>query len=208
MDKKKEKTKKIKSFSQKLNKLKIVEYEITTEALHDPEYENLPANIRQEIENIFYMVYENPGKAIRKVKKLIVTYPDIPQLYNYFIIAYSNIGEQKKAEALILENYKKHPGYLFAKLNYAEICMRKGNYEKVPEIFDHKFELNLLYPERKVFHISEVVNFSGTIGYYYVKTGNREAARVYYNILNQLAPKHKATQRLKELLTSPENPVN
>ncbi|MCF6158790.1 MAG: hypothetical protein E3K32_09505 [wastewater metagenome] len=206
---KKKKKKKVTPFKQKLNKLyRVVEYEITRKGLPDPQIVSLPAKVQQEIENVHFMVHENPWKAIRKLKKLIETYPDIPRLYNYLIAAYSVIGKLEKAEALVLESYKKHPDYLFAKLNYAETCMSKGEYEKIPEIFNHKFDLKLLYPERNVFHISEVVNFAGTIGYYYIKTGNRKVAELYYKILNQLEPESPMTQRLKEGLISSESPVD
>ncbi len=71
-------------------------------------------------------------------------------------IAYSSIGEDDKAEVIIKKNYEQNPDYLFAKCNYAEICFHRGQIEKIPEIFNNKFDLKLLYPKRKRFHISEL----------------------------------------------------
>ena len=88
----------------------------------------------------------------------------------------------------IMENYRRNPDYLFARLNYAELCLARGDYETVAEIFEHKFDLKLLYPKRRRFHISEVANLMGLMGVYLLETGECEAAEKYYEILSQIAP--------------------
>lgn len=190
------------SLQHKPETVRVLQYEITTEPLLDAEYVKLPMHIQEEIENIHFMVYENPQKAIEKLDLLIESYPNMPKLYNYLTVAHMQLGRTKKVEELIVENYKNSPTYLFAMLNYAELCMRKGDYEKISEIFDNKFDLKLLYPERNRFHLSEVVNFVGTIGYYYARTGDLNVAAVYYDILNQLEPEHEMTRRLERELTT------
>ena len=85
-------------------------------------------------------------------------------------------------------------------MNYAEICLAKGEYEKIGEIFEHKYDLKLLYPRRKRFHISEVANFMGLIGVYFYETGEREAAEKYYEILEQIAPDYPMAKRLRRKL--------
>jgi len=121
-------------------------------------------------------------------------------LYNYLSVAYSLAGQREKSEAVSQENYRRNPDYLFARLNYAEICLAKGEYEKIGEIFEHKYDLKLLYPKRKRFHISEVANFMGLIGAYFFETGEREAAEKYYKILQQIAPGYPMTKRLRRKL--------
>lgn len=74
-------------------------------------------------------------------------------------MAYSKTGELEEIDALIAENYKKYPDYIFAKLNYAELCLRKQRIAEIPVIFDNKFDLKLLYPKRKKFHITEIIEF-------------------------------------------------
>ncbi|MBN1935009.1 MAG: hypothetical protein JW934_10110 [Anaerolineae bacterium] len=66
-----------------------------------------------------------------------------------------------------MENYRRNPDYLFARLNYAELFLRRGDYERVAEILEHKFDLKLLYPRRNRFHVSEVSNFIGLVGLYW-----------------------------------------
>jgi hypothetical protein len=36
------------------------------------------------------------------------------------------------------ENYNKFPDYLFAKINLIEILIRRGEYEKIPEILENR----------------------------------------------------------------------
>jgi len=130
----------------------------------------------------------------------IEKYPNVPQFYNYLSVAYSLSGQRKKAEEMIRENYRRNPTYLFARLNYAELCLGQRDYEQVEKIFDHKFDLKALYPKRKRFHISEVAGFMGIVGIYFVETGEREAAETNYDILMQIAPDYPVTKVLRRKL--------
>ncbi len=176
------------------------EYEVTTEPIYTSDYNQLPRRAQAIMDQLYYQVHTHPREAIPKIKKLIEKYPDMPMLYNYLSVAYNRSGQQKKSEAVILEQYRRIPDYLFARINYAEICLHRREYEKIPEIFDHKFDLKLLYPERDRFHITEVVNFIGVIGLYFARTGNREAAQKYYDIIREIGPGYEATQMLKSEL--------
>jgi len=120
----------------------IVEYEITEEPIHDRAYKKLPTHVRGQIDELYFVVHENPGQAVVPLEDLIKKYPDIPPLYNFLSIAYSSIGEDDKAEVIIKKNYERNPDYLFAKCNYAEICFQKGQVQKIPGIFNNKFDLN------------------------------------------------------------------
>lgn len=199
-NKKSKKKNRNKILEDEVRDIKILEYEITSEPIKDRQFKRLPSNVRDRIEDLHYKIVRKPKEAIPELEKLIKKYPRVPQFYNFLSVAYSNTGDYEKARSLILESCEKHPNYLFSKLNYAEYCIKEGNIEKIPEIFDNKLELKLLYPKRKRFHISEVVNFAGTIGYYYAKAGNRRAAEAYYKFLRQLAPRHRIAKRLKREL--------
>ena len=109
-------------------------------------------------------------------------------------------GQREKAEEMIRENYRRNPGYLFARLNYAELCLAEGDYDEIAQIFEHKFDLKLLYPKRKRFHISEVVNFMGLVGIYVFETGKRDVAERYCDMLEQIAPSYPMTKLLRRRL--------
>jgi hypothetical protein len=67
---------------------------------------------------------------------------------------------------------------------YGELCLTRRDYDRIAEIVDHKFDLKLLYPKRKKFHVSEVVGFMDLLGVHFFETGRRETAEKYYDMLN------------------------
>jgi tetratricopeptide (TPR) repeat protein len=180
--------------------VRIVEYEITTEPIYDRHYKGLPDEVKEAISRLYYEAPTRPSKAIPEILGLIEQYPNIPILYNYLSVAYSAAGQTEKSEAAILENYRLNPDYLFARLNYAELCRIKGDYEQIAEIFEHKFDLKLLYPHRNRFHISEVANFMGLIGIYFIETDRREVAMRYFDMLKELAPDYPVVKLLRKKL--------
>jgi tetratricopeptide (TPR) repeat protein len=184
----------------KPRKIQVVEYEITDEPIHDRHYQTLPSHVKDTLEQLYYEAQQQPRKAIPKLLKLVKKYPNVPKLYNHLSVAYSHAGQLDKAKAVALKNYQRNPDYLFARINYAQICLAEGDYKKVAEIFEHKFDLKMLYPSRKRFHISEVASFMGLIGAYFFEIGEREAAENYYEILQQIAPHYPMTRALRRKL--------
>ncbi len=188
------------SFDDHQNVLHMSSYEITYEPIPDRKYKRLPSHVKDTIERLHYDAKRKPKEAIPELRELIKKYPKIPIPYNYLSIAYVGIGDIKKAEETARINIERNPNYLFARLNYAEFFLRKKEYEKIAEIFDHKFDLQMLYPRRKKFHVSEVANFMGFVGIYFYEIGEREAAEMYYEILRKIAPKYPMSKRLKKVL--------
>jgi hypothetical protein len=62
------------------------------------------------------------------------------------------------------------------------------------------FDLKLLYPKRKRFHISEVVNFMGLVGIYFLEIGERDIAEKYYDVLQQIGRGYPITKQLRNRL--------
>jgi tetratricopeptide (TPR) repeat protein len=177
----------------------VVQYEITTSPTQARAYKRLPRRVTDAIERLHEEAQRRPRKAIPELLEWIEKY-QVPILYNYLSVAYSMAGQREKSEAAVRENYRRNPDYLFARLNYAEICLAKGEYEKIGEIFEHKYDLKLLYPRRKRFHISEVVNFMGLMGMYFFETGKREMAEKYHEVLQEIAPRYPMAKRLRRKL--------
>ena len=187
--------------SDSLKAVYLTRYEITEEPIQDPYYRRLPEHVKDAVERLHYASQTKPRKAIPELKKMIEQYPKLPQLYNYLAVAYSGMGEIRKAEAVTRASIRKNPDYLFARLNYAEFCLIRKEYAKIPEIFDHKFDLQLLYPKRKRFHITEAVNFMGVMGIYFYEIHNREMAEKYNEFLQEIAPDYLMAKRLKRKLS-------
>jgi tetratricopeptide (TPR) repeat protein len=178
----------------------IMEYEITREPIIDESYKKLPEQIKDDIERLHYEAQYQPQEAIPELRRLIKQYPHILQLYNFLAAAYNHAGKVEKAKEIAQANYDRNPDYLFSRINHAQFCLNDGEYDKVAEIFDHKFDLGLLYPNRKRFHISEVTNFMGFMGLYFLEIGKREQAELYYETLDQIAPDFPITNVLRDKL--------
>ena len=170
---------------------KLVEYEITYEAM---KILGLPALVEERLPALHEMVKSNPKQAIPELLTLKENYPDIPVLYNYLCMAYEFTGNRAASREIIIENYQKSPDYLFAKINYAQVCLYEGNTDKIPEIFDGKFDLSLIYPERTRYHVSEFTGFAGVMCAYFASIGKTETAHVFYKTLLKLAPNEGTTR--------------
>ena len=203
MSSKKTERKKKRKPNQKNDNLIYSEYKITFDPIENKNFKKLPSKIQDQIEVLHNMVYSNPKKAIPRLSRLIKKYPDVPLLHNYLSVAYLKIGDFESYEAVVLDSYKKHPDYLFARVNYAQICLQRGETEKIPIIFNNKFDLKRLYPHRSEFHVSEFVGFAAVVGVYFVEIGEIEAAKLYYKMLKKTAPRDPATKRLKRKLYPP-----
>ncbi len=200
MAKKKSSTREVERRLAAVNSYKKADIEITDEPIRDRAYRKLPQQVRDASERLYAEAQISPKKAIPELRELVEKYPDVPLFSNYLAEAYIANREIDEAETVVLENIQKHPDYLFARLNYVELCLRRKEYEKIPEILDHKFNLPLLYPERKRFHISEVVSFMGLVGLYFFATHQRAKAEEYNQILQRIGPEYPVAKILKRKL--------
>ncbi|MCP5088314.1 MAG: hypothetical protein GY952_16100 [Rhodobacteraceae bacterium] len=179
----------------------ITSYEISEEYMPDLAYERLPEQIKDQLETLSHeRLLQKPKEALGVLKPLIEQYPDVRQLYNYLHIAYQKLGDQTNAQRVLQETLERFPDYLFGRIAYATDCLQRGEAEKVPEIFEGKYELKLLYPERKRFHISEVLGFYSVMAWYFHTQGEPSRAATYYELMRQLDPEHRNTRFIKRLL--------
>ncbi|ADE15867.1 hypothetical protein Nhal_2801 [Nitrosococcus halophilus Nc 4] len=181
--------------------LQIISYEITDEPMPGPAYERLPKSVKDQLDRIYHEVLlQKPKEAIAILQPLIEQYPDVPQLYNCLHSAYQVLGDRGNAQRMLKETLERFPDYLFGRIAYATDCLQQGEPEKVPEIFDGHYELKLLYPKRKLFHISEVRGFYSVMAWYFHTQGETSRAETYYELMRQLDPDHRNTRFIKRLL--------
>jgi tetratricopeptide (TPR) repeat protein len=180
--------------------VQVVTYEITDAPILDREYRRLPQEVKEAINRLHDLSQRRPREAIPELLEWIAHYPDVPVFYNYLSAAYSLSGQRDKAEAAIEDNYQRNPDYLFARIHYGELCLTRRDYDRIAEVFDHKFDLKLLYPKRNKFHVSEVMGFMGLLGVYFFEIGRCETAEKYYDMMNQIDSTHPFTKRLRRKL--------
>lgn len=160
-----------------------------------------PDEVDRAIERLNGMLHHSPREAIAELEDLIERHPGVPTLRNYLTIAYSAAGDRERAYREIEEAVRRHPDYLFARLNHAELCISRGDLAKAAELLGGPArDLRALYPHRERFHISEYVAFTYTVGRYHLEAGDRAAAERAYERLVAVAPDERSTMRLHELL--------
>ena len=183
--------------------LVYTEYDITDEPLDNRDIKRLPAQVQVRIDDLYELAQRDPTQAIPELERLMTTYPHIPTFFNHLSIAYLAAGDQEHATACVREAYRRHPQYLFAKINYANLCLQHGESEKVPGIFDHACDLKQLYPHRTRFHVSEFTGFAWVMCRYFCAINERETAALYYQMLKHVAPRHPMTKQAKRTLSPP-----
>ena len=188
-------------FARRLESTRIISHEISREPMPELAYAQLPERVKDQLETFHHKVLvQNPKKALHVLKPLIEQYPDVPPLYNYLYIAYQKLGHRANAQRVLQETLERFPDYLFGRVSYAINCLQRGDAEKVPEIFEGKYELKLLYPRRKRFHLSEVLSFYAVMAWYFHTRREHDRAETYYELMRQLEPKHHSTRFIKRLL--------
>ncbi|OQY06216.1 MAG: hypothetical protein B6I22_05810 [Desulfobacteraceae bacterium 4572_123] len=175
-------------------------YEVTHQPVDDKDVRNLPNDVQDQMDDLYDRVQVRPEGTIEELQELTLKYPHIPQFFNYLYTAYAKSGQETKAVEIMKKNYEANPSYLFAKLNYSDYLVESGELEKAGGIYNEKFDLHELYPERRKFHTTEVISFHGVIGYYHAVMGRYEKAKHCFRVLKALSPDHGYTMRLEDKL--------
>ncbi len=130
----------------------------------------------------------SPKLAKAKVEDLLKENPKIPELYNLLSYIYIRLKKIKKAEKLIKENYSQNPNNIFAKINFADQCLRKNKAHLITSIFENITLLTQLYPDKKIFHYSEALGFACLMSFYYLKIKDRERSIDYWHYAQLIDP--------------------
>lgn len=171
-------------------------YNITT----NPQFQNKRFGITHQLDKQLGKLAiecqnKNNKNIIDQLTQLIIQYPTVPMLKNFLSVAYNAQGNFEKAMEVNKWVLTEHPDYLFAKINEANVCIDNGEFEKVPEILGDAMEIKQLYPERDLFHLSEVTGYLRIAIRYFAATCNFELAENRMEILKEIAPDHSDTKK-------------
>lgn len=100
-------------------------------------------------------------KAVKtKLHDMIAANPENPIYHNYLALCSRNTPEYTS----IVENtVKEFPGYLFGKIALANLLLEENKIEEIEKLFNNRYSLPGLYPDRKTFHITELIGFNSTM---------------------------------------------
>lgn len=160
------------------------------------------SDIPHEVDiKVYDMIFTRPDKAIGLLLGYLEKFSDHPILLNWLICAYQLDDQPEKSLPLIKKNYDKNPTYLFARINYGMHELKENNNHKVvPTIFNDILWLPDLYPERKLFHITEVESFYHLVALYYIKDDQLENAQAMIDLLETCGSSPKLVGGLESFL--------
>jgi len=184
----------------KSNYYKMFGYEITDEADFMDKKLGITPQIKVLILDLYYDVQNKKRGVINTLLKTIKKYPQVPQFKNYLTVAYSLSGNTEKAFECNNWILREHPDYFFGRVNLAAQYFEQKEYHKIPDVMGDCMEIHALYPERKVFHVSEVMAFNKLAVAYFSAVGNLEAAESRFEMMEKINAEHPDTHKAHKYL--------
>jgi tetratricopeptide (TPR) repeat protein len=177
-------------------------YEIIFEAMFDTRYREYFEQLGDQVAELNRQAKQEPEKAIPALEKLILQYPRFPILQNYLVAAYTLVGRKEEADALVEQMFLHFPDYLLARVAYARMFLEKGDLQRVGEVLENKFDIKQVYPERDMFHYTEVLHYTGIVAEYLIERGETDRAQRYVTLMEDIDLQHPLTRRAVHKLMS------
>ncbi|MDX1638429.1 MAG: DUF1186 domain-containing protein [Balneolaceae bacterium] len=174
--------------------LKFSSIKITTNTDRVNEHYNITPKISEILANLYQDAVKGKKSTIKRLQRYVKRYSSIPHFKNYLEVAYSAAGREDKAKEVNEWTRREHPEYLHAKISYANSLLDEGKPERVPRVLGEQLDLKSLYPDRKEFHVDEVLKFFFTCMRYYLAVGDEENAEKYLKFMKDIDPDEQMTK--------------
>lgn len=166
-------------------------YEITFKTTDNHELNKIDNTDKEIFIKLMDITKNDPKSAINDLLNFKKKYPNLYIVYNYLYNAYTMIDQKEEAYKIAEESYKKFPDNIYAKITYAYKFLNNNDFETVSKIFDNKFDLKEIYPDKKSFHISEFASLTDFCVSYFLKINQIDKAKEYFYGLKNIAPSHR-----------------
>lgn len=173
--------------------------EIVHERMDQAWHSRLSRETREAMPGLCALVHDDPRAAVTELRAWIAREP-LPMFFNWLSAAYSALGDVQGVEDTVRENYQRNPRYLFARVNYAELCLRNGDLDGALDALGGGLDIRALLGGRRRVHVSELTAYFYAVGLYHIKAGDRAAADNVYRILKDAAPDEPPTRELRRKL--------
>lgn len=120
--------------------------------------------------------------------------------YNWLGMAYSSLGNVEAVTEVVRENYRRNPKYLFARLNFAEVCLRDGALAGAREALGPGLDIRRVPGGRKRLHVSGFAGYYYAVGLYHIEARDLAAPEKIYELLEEVAPDELPTEELRRML--------
>jgi hypothetical protein len=178
--------------------IRVEEYQVTWESLHDPSFLALPGKVRRRVPELFDMVKTAPRQVRDELEYYVARFPEVPCFQNWLTKCLHETGRPEEARALAERTVKRHPGYLTGITLLIQFRLWDNDLEGVERLLGPHKSLSSVVPGRKLFHISEFLSYFCVLGQYQLKTGDFKEARKSLKVMEDLAPRDPITEHLRE----------
>jgi len=175
-------------------------YTVSFDAMPNALKEQLQGEELNRYLELLAAVQQKPKAVYKEIKTFGLKHESVPEVINLLTFAHIQNHRIVEAENLIKATFENYPDYLFARINYADQCIRKKKLKEIESIFP-TFDLNELCPEREVFHTSEFRGFCVMMAYYHLAKKDKESAKFYCNKAKEVDPDHQGVRYLERKLT-------
>ncbi len=165
-----------------------------------PIYKGYDASVQPFVEEAFKLSSAAKPNSLHQLQKWVEIYPHVAQFKNYLAMFLLRLNRMPQADAVILDSYAKHPHYLFAKIAYAELCLRNNHLEKAAELLDLSNEGTHLFAADEVLHESEWMSFLFASCRVAAMRGQEKLASKFLERAWHYNPAHKTVGPMTEIV--------
>lgn len=162
----------------------------------------LPKEEQESIVALHDFILEEPEKALGPLKIYVSKYQNIPQIYNLLYITYQTLKQPFLARKVLIDTLERFPDYFFAKIEQARYFLRRAEPEKAHAVLNNAYTLTQMYPDRKVFHISEFQSFTHAMSFFFIEKNDIKQAEFYLQLLEKIAHDSFEIQDIKRRIRS------
>lgn len=156
---------------------------VTFEAVVGGEEDAMAPPDRLDMEDHFEMARRGHPKAIRVFRHLARTYPEIASLKNLLYVAYTSAGRKREAEELLEETHRRHPDYLFARVNLAIARIKDDRPGEARGYLGDSLRIPALPAWRESYHNSEVRSWYVAVALLHLAEDRLGTARAIHRAL-------------------------
>lgn len=128
------------------------------------------------------LLMRGDGSAAKPLLEEALTIePDAPSLHNNLMTALQLEGRDREAEQMIYDIHERFPDYFFGRVNMANVCITRGEYERAREF------LSPLLRQHRM-HVSEHSALCMSYVHLFMAQGKRDAARTWLEMWERTSP--------------------
>lgn len=170
-------------------------YKITGEPIGP----KIPETLEKQLQSLYEEIQNPKPKTVDKIFRLIKKYPKNIQLKNYLVTTYSGLGRDNDARIANDKILREHPEYFFARLIKANEYLAENKFEEINDLLGKGINLQDIYPDREIFHITEFLSLQFFAVKYYLKLKDLVQAEIRLQMMADIdedSPQYRQAQML------------